>query len=146
MSPRHAAALALVGWYLIVRAYAPPDETRSACVPSSAIPSSVSTTILPAFRTVDSRCAMTSVVRLRASRFRDSWTDRSLSLSSALVASSKIRDRVGSNGTARPFRRPNNRAPFCHGSYGLRSRGIWWDLPGSEKGFYKIARRGADQA
>ena len=32
------------------------------------------------------------------------------------------------------------RAPFCHGSYGLRSRGIWWDLPGFG-GIYRALKR-----
>ena len=42
-------------------------------------------------RIVESRCAITSVVRPRESSSSDSWTACSLSLSSALVASSKIR-------------------------------------------------------
>ena len=29
-----------------------------------------------------------------------------------------------------PENTAGTRAPFCLGSYGLRSRGIWWDLPG----------------
>lgn len=45
----------------------------------------------PAFRIVESRCAMTKVVRPFASFSIDSCTIFSLSLSSAEVASSKIR-------------------------------------------------------
>ena len=55
------------------------------------MPSSVKTRILCALRIVESRCAITNVVRFFASFSRDSCTTFSLSLSSAEVASSKIR-------------------------------------------------------
>src|SRR5688572_2068913 len=48
-------------------AYVPSRAISSSCVPCSSIPSSVNTTILCAFLTVDRRCAMTMVVRLSAS-------------------------------------------------------------------------------
>ena len=49
------------------------------------------TTIRSAFSTVDSRCAMTSVVRLCMSFSSALWMMRSDSVSSADVASSRIR-------------------------------------------------------
>jgi len=47
--------------------------------------------ISSALRMVESRCAMTIVVRPLASSSSEVWMNRSLSLSSALVASSRIR-------------------------------------------------------
>mmetsp|Transcript_7479 Transcript_7479/g.28111 ORF Transcript_7479/g.28111 Transcript_7479/m.28111 type:complete len:89 (+) Transcript_7479:146-412(+) len=70
----------------------------SSCVPCSTtlapFPSVFSKMqILSAFRIVDKRCAMTMVVRfeLLTKESRASCTRRSFSVSSALVASSKIR-------------------------------------------------------
>ncbi len=56
-------------------------------VPSSTLMSSVE--ISSALRIVDNRCAIVIVVRFFASSSRLFWIQRSLSLSSALVASSK---------------------------------------------------------
>ena len=60
-------------------------------VPFSTIPSCVSTQMEVAPRMVVSRWAMVKVVRPLLSFSSDSYTSRSLSLSRALVASSKIR-------------------------------------------------------
>mmetsp|Transcript_12473 Transcript_12473/g.52459 ORF Transcript_12473/g.52459 Transcript_12473/m.52459 type:complete len:112 (-) Transcript_12473:535-870(-) len=79
----------------------PPLAMSSSCVPSSTTcaplssPSVSSTTMRSAERTVDRRCAMTSVVRRAAlsasSSLRLACTSFSDSLSSALVASSSSR-------------------------------------------------------
>ena len=63
----------------------------SSCVPRSAIPLSATTRISSALRIVDNRCAIVIVVRFFASSSRLFWIQRSLSLSRALVASSRIR-------------------------------------------------------
>ena len=64
---------------------------------------------------VDSRCAMTSVVRPSDSSSSDAWMARSLSLSSALVASSRMRMRGLRKNTRamaiRCFCPPDSRAP-----------------------------------
>mmetsp|Transcript_24780 Transcript_24780/g.83575 ORF Transcript_24780/g.83575 Transcript_24780/m.83575 type:complete len:230 (+) Transcript_24780:61-750(+) len=72
------------------RVYKPPRERSSACVPFSTTRPSLSTAMLSALRMVDSRCAMTSVVRRVSATTASSasCTTRSLSLSSADVASS----------------------------------------------------------
>ena len=71
--------------------YSPFFPISSSWVPCSAIPSSVSTSILPALRIVLSLWAMTNVVLPSARSSRESCTTFSLSLSRADVASSKIR-------------------------------------------------------
>mmetsp|Transcript_10904 Transcript_10904/g.24811 ORF Transcript_10904/g.24811 Transcript_10904/m.24811 type:complete len:128 (-) Transcript_10904:989-1372(-) len=74
---------------------------RTPWVPCSTItPPLASTTMLSAFRIVDRRCAITTEVRPCISRSSASCTTRSLSLSSALVASSSSRI-FGSLSTAR---------------------------------------------
>mmetsp|Transcript_61858 Transcript_61858/g.182644 ORF Transcript_61858/g.182644 Transcript_61858/m.182644 type:complete len:150 (+) Transcript_61858:1054-1503(+) len=67
----------------------------SSCVPISRTFPSATYAILSAFRIVERRCAMTIVVRPRSSisLSRASCTTRSLSVSSALVASSRSRIR-----------------------------------------------------
>ena len=74
-----------------------------------------STTIWSALRTVDSRCAMVIVVRPRASASNACCTARSVSVSSALVASSSTSTR-GSRSRVRAiamrcFSPPENRCP-----------------------------------
>mmetsp|Transcript_26370 Transcript_26370/g.84820 ORF Transcript_26370/g.84820 Transcript_26370/m.84820 type:complete len:473 (+) Transcript_26370:3-1421(+) len=85
-SPAHDAAITR-------RVYKPPRERSSACVPFSTTRPSLSTAMLSALRMVDSRCAMTSVVRRVSATTASSaaCTTRSLSLSSADVASSSTR-------------------------------------------------------
>mmetsp|Transcript_20465 Transcript_20465/g.62307 ORF Transcript_20465/g.62307 Transcript_20465/m.62307 type:complete len:99 (+) Transcript_20465:2343-2639(+) len=65
----------------------------SSCVPCSTMRPFFTTAMLSAFRTVDRRCAMTTVVRFLSvsRRSRASWTTRSDLLSRALVASSRRR-------------------------------------------------------
>mmetsp|Transcript_163292 Transcript_163292/g.396872 ORF Transcript_163292/g.396872 Transcript_163292/m.396872 type:complete len:252 (-) Transcript_163292:1424-2179(-) len=78
-------------WCAMRPAYAPPcREMSSAWVPRSTMQPWRMTTIWSALRTVVSRWAMTRVVRPVMSRSRASWIRRSVSLSRALVASSKI--------------------------------------------------------
>ena len=69
----------------------PPARTSSSWRPCSAMPSGVTTTMRSAFRIVARRWAMTSVVRPCASSASDCWIARSVSVSSAEVASSRIR-------------------------------------------------------
>src|SRR5688572_6579476 len=72
-------------------AYWPLPASSSACVPLSTMRPASITTMRSAFSTVDSRCAMTSVVRLCISFSSAAWMMRSDSVSSADVASSRIR-------------------------------------------------------
>ena len=69
----------------------PPAAISAAWVPRSVTPSFVITMISSALRTVDSRCATTMQVRPAASRSRADWICISVALSSALVASSRMR-------------------------------------------------------
>mmetsp|Transcript_16466 Transcript_16466/g.58449 ORF Transcript_16466/g.58449 Transcript_16466/m.58449 type:complete len:98 (-) Transcript_16466:1613-1906(-) len=63
---------------------------RSSCVPCSATtPPRAKTAILSAWRTVERRCAMTSVVRSEAYEFKEDMISASVSESRAEVASSK---------------------------------------------------------
>src|SRR5580765_8097142 len=71
-------------------AYRPPCASSSACVPRSRMRPDSITRIWCASTTVESRCAMTSAVLLRAALRSSSWIARSLAESSAEVASSKI--------------------------------------------------------
>src|SRR6218665_2460445 len=73
------------------RAYRPPRAINSLCVPCSAMRPRSITTTRSACSMVDSRCAMTSVVRPCIRRRRACCTSRSDSVSSAEVASSRIR-------------------------------------------------------
>mmetsp|Transcript_23128 Transcript_23128/g.60436 ORF Transcript_23128/g.60436 Transcript_23128/m.60436 type:complete len:223 (-) Transcript_23128:694-1362(-) len=70
--------------------YAPRSLSSSACTPRSTISPALSTTISSACTTVLSRCAMTSEVLLWHTRSSDSWIARSVSVSSAEVASSSM--------------------------------------------------------
>ena len=63
----------------------------SSFVPRSAMRPSAMTTISPAARMVDRRCAMMSVVRFFASSSNACWIFASVSVSRALVASSRMR-------------------------------------------------------
>ena len=72
-------------------AYSPFCCSSCVCEPRSAMRPSAMTTISPAARMVDRRCAMMSVVRFFASSSNACWIFDSVSVSSALVASSRMR-------------------------------------------------------
>ena len=69
----------------------PVASSSSAWVPVSTIRPAAMTTMRLARSMVESRCATTSVVRPAISASSPCWTFLSLSVSSALVASSRIR-------------------------------------------------------
>mmetsp|Transcript_24829 Transcript_24829/g.57890 ORF Transcript_24829/g.57890 Transcript_24829/m.57890 type:complete len:167 (-) Transcript_24829:715-1215(-) len=81
-------------------AYSPAVRRSSSCVPFSMTRPLETTQMQCALRTVDSRCATTSVVRSAMSRSMASWTMCSDSASSAEVASSR-RSTFGDISTAR---------------------------------------------
>ena len=70
----------------------PARSARHACRCSAIAPSS-STMIWSALTTVESRCAMTSAVRFCDTSSSADWISRSVAVSSAEVASSRIEDR-----------------------------------------------------
>src|SRR5881396_2853087 len=102
------------------RRYSPPAAYKVAWVPRSTIRPSLRTRIRSACCTVASRCAMTNVVRRAIRRSIASCTSRSDSMSSALVASSRIR-MGGSRSSARAIairtrrQRPRLRLPASGG-------------------------------
>ena len=71
--------------------YAPSFAISSAWVPSSTMRSPSTTAMRVALRTVDRRCAMMMLVRPLESSSRLAWIRYSVTESSALVASSRIR-------------------------------------------------------
>mmetsp|Transcript_11014 Transcript_11014/g.29955 ORF Transcript_11014/g.29955 Transcript_11014/m.29955 type:complete len:269 (+) Transcript_11014:3387-4193(+) len=78
-------------WCCMSPAYTPPGRAlSSACVPTSRIRPAPMTAIWSALSTVVSRWATTKVVRPDKSRSMASCTERSVSVSSALVASSMM--------------------------------------------------------
>ena len=78
------------------RSTRPPAASSSSCVPCSTIRPPSSTTIRPAWRIVERRCAITIAVRPASSRRRPSSMRVSVWMSTFEVASSRIEDaRVG---------------------------------------------------
>src|SRR5690348_3310334 len=73
------------------RAYSGLSRTSSSCVPMATMRPASITAMRSAWRTVARRCAIISTVRPAISRSSARWTMRSLSASSALVASSSRR-------------------------------------------------------
>jgi len=78
-------------WRFHISAYSPFLRSRAAWVPRSTTSPASSTTISSALTTVDRRWAMTMVVRRSAIASSVDWISASVRLSSALVASSRIR-------------------------------------------------------